>query len=369
FQLYEKHRANTWIFLTKPGVDDSLYRGLQNRGDRRRAKDALLEIGLNHDWIASFALNKFSGGLAKHIGRINRDPVAKAEIYVISNRDVRSLQVLDKWLEFIDTDEVLPLFEKDEREYRIPSLVDVNWDSEPVHLRDIAKDGKFLWFESAHATEEYLFVFEWLLRRNQNSLLRRIFGHLLTSYKDCVYQNPDTRALSVMVDFLKRAPFLVINFVEIGRWQSLPNTISTVLIENSNRLLQVVVLNASSMDNLIIEPFKNILAQIPHMSFQALGDLVQTISLVVRSPETALDLLTDALKLESSRIFTARPIIVRYFIKNLTGIAMEHIDEADGSQITKKDHLTLKLGPKARQVQGNLRIDTTPGVWIAAKEH
>ncbi|KAL9615082.1 MAG: hypothetical protein Q9167_000505 [Letrouitia subvulpina] len=369
FQLYEKHRANTWIFLAKPGMDDSSYRGLQNRGDRRRSKEATLEIGLNHDWIASFALNKFSGGLAKHVGRVNRDPIAAAEIYVISNRDVRSLQVLDKWLELIDTDEVLPLFEKDEREYGIPTLVDVNWDSEPGHIRDIAKNGKLLWFESARATEEYLFVFEWLLRRNQNSLLRRIFGHILTSYKDQAHQTIDTRALYVMVDFLTRAPFLVISFVEIGNWQSLPNTVSTILIENLDRLLQAVILNASSMDNLIIEPFKCILAQIPHMSFQALGDLVKTISLVVRSSETALDLLMGALELESSRILTARPLIVEYFIKNLTGIAMEHIDEAGGSQVTRKDHLTLKLGPKAGQVHGNLRIDTIAEVRVAAKDH
>ncbi|KAL8846652.1 MAG: hypothetical protein Q9198_011274, partial [Flavoplaca austrocitrina] len=63
------------------------------------------------------------------------------EVYVISNRDSASMQVLDKWLEFIDTREVMPLFEKQEQNYRMADTKDVDWTSEPEYLKRIAMDG------------------------------------------------------------------------------------------------------------------------------------------------------------------------------------------------------------------------------------
>ncbi|KAL8743212.1 MAG: hypothetical protein Q9190_004415 [Brigantiaea leucoxantha] len=225
-----------------------------------------MEIGLNHDCIASFALNKFSSGLAKHVGRVNRDPVIAAEIYVITNRDIRALQVVDKWLDFIDTGEVLPLFENEAREYNLPSIAEVDWTAEPQHIR-----------------------------------------------------------------FLDRAPFLAVTLVDVGPWDLLPASLSSVLVENSAKLLEAFVFNANKMESLVIEPFKYLLAQIPHVSKPSFSGLVETISLVVSEPEIALDLLVGALEPNSSRVLTGRPLVVRYFVNNLIGIAIEHIDEANES--------------------------------------
>ena len=78
FQLYQGQRADTWVFITRPGSDNITYQNLQNRGDKRRQRQATLDSGLNDDFVTSVALNKFSRGLQTHIGRVNRNPVMAA---------------------------------------------------------------------------------------------------------------------------------------------------------------------------------------------------------------------------------------------------------------------------------------------------
>lgn len=51
------------------------------------------------------------------------------------------MQVHDKWLEFIDTREVMSLFEKQDQIYRLADMKDVDWNSEPEYLQRIARDG------------------------------------------------------------------------------------------------------------------------------------------------------------------------------------------------------------------------------------
>lgn len=78
FQLYESKRANTWVFLSRPGSDDSTYRNEPNEGTRRRQRQATIDEGRNHDCVASIALDKYSRGLQRHVGRVNRNGILGA---------------------------------------------------------------------------------------------------------------------------------------------------------------------------------------------------------------------------------------------------------------------------------------------------
>ena len=78
FQLYQGQRGNTWVFITRPGSDNATYQSLQNRGDKRRQRQATLDVGLNRDFVTSVALDKFSRELQTHIGRVNRNTVIAA---------------------------------------------------------------------------------------------------------------------------------------------------------------------------------------------------------------------------------------------------------------------------------------------------
>ena len=78
FQLYQGQRGNTWVFITRPGSDNATYQNLQNQGDRRRQRQATVDVGINRDFVTSVALDKFSRGLQTHIGKVNRNPVLAA---------------------------------------------------------------------------------------------------------------------------------------------------------------------------------------------------------------------------------------------------------------------------------------------------
>lgn len=72
FQLYENRRAQTWIFLTRGALDDSTYRNVKDRGDRRRVKQASVDTGTNYECRASIDLGRMGRDIQRHMGRINR---------------------------------------------------------------------------------------------------------------------------------------------------------------------------------------------------------------------------------------------------------------------------------------------------------
>jgi regulator of nonsense transcripts 1 len=78
FQLFEKARRNSWVYIVKGGSDDSGYRSQETTGGWRRGRQATIDSGLNFDCRASIALDKFSKVLQKHIGRVNRNGILGA---------------------------------------------------------------------------------------------------------------------------------------------------------------------------------------------------------------------------------------------------------------------------------------------------
>jgi hypothetical protein len=78
FQLFEKQRENTWVFITRPGDNDKDYQNIQNQGDRRRKHQNVINQGTQAEICASINLGKFSRGLQMQIGRVHRSPVIAA---------------------------------------------------------------------------------------------------------------------------------------------------------------------------------------------------------------------------------------------------------------------------------------------------
>ncbi len=62
---------------------------------------------------------------------------------MISNTDIRSLQILDLWLESIDTMNVHPLFDRAPREFSIPAKADTNWSEQSNLVQQVARDRQF----------------------------------------------------------------------------------------------------------------------------------------------------------------------------------------------------------------------------------
>ena len=369
FQLYETKRANTWVFLGKPGSNEASYKGIEGTGHRRRARNATMEQGSNCDWVISIALDKFSSNLAKHVGRVKRNAVVGVEVYVISNRDTRALQVLDQWLSLIDTQEIMPLFDKSERKYALPTMSGVDWSSTPGIICDIARDAQLSKLNHLQKPEELIDLLEWLLNHGQKAMLRKVFEHLLSSTMDSLGQNSKAFIVETMVDFLQKQPPLVISFKRLGSWAQLPMPIRRILNGRATDLLKAIIAAANDMQTLVVKPFQYVLDQISHMSLLSFSSLAEDISLMINSSDIALDLLMGCLEPHGARLLTARPKIVQYFIKNCIGIAIEHSDEANESQSVREDMLSLKLDGKTGLVTSHVRIDSHASIRFSANDH
>ena len=50
------------------------------------------------------------------------------------------MHVLDEWLNYVDTEEVLPLFEKLDKDYSVPKLGSVDWQEYSEKVVDVVRD-------------------------------------------------------------------------------------------------------------------------------------------------------------------------------------------------------------------------------------
>ncbi|KAK3937348.1 RNA dependent RNA polymerase-domain-containing protein [Diplogelasinospora grovesii] len=374
FQLFENQRANSWVYIARPGSDDSDYRNTLDAGDRRRQRQATIDRGINFDVRASIALDKFSKGLQTHIGRVNRAEVSAAEIYIISNRDVKSMQTLDLWLEYIQTGERLPLFQQDPKEYAIAKPEDILSSLSPRYLVEIVEHQNVAALGDLQSVDEFLTVFDLLLETDKKGFLLKCFDHFLGDMHLHLLPAEGLRrsVLQAMIDFVRKAPFLAISF---GRQrENLPEDLVTMIEVSAEQILRGFILSANEAENLVVQPFRSMLAKVPSgtMSLHSFAGLVELISLTVRSPEVALDILLECLEPESIRVLPpGQPEeVVRHFVRNMIAISLDHIGEASeqGDKKKREDQLLdLELVTEKEEEDGcpiveiSFRIDAPGG--------
>ena len=290
------------------------------------------------------------------------------EIYVISNRDTRALQILDLWLDFIETEEVLPLFEKRAREYAVHTLSNTDWSAVPHDIAAIARNGKFATFETFENLEQYTETLQWLLERNEKGQLLRAYDYLLKMLNAGFGLVDPDELLHSLIQFTNNAPYLSIAFVRIGDWSSLSNKLQSDLISFAADLLEKITLSVSTVLDLAVEPFKFVLSQITYLTLEGLGKICEKIALTVHVPEIALDLLLGALEPECSRLLVGRPRAAQHFFRSMSGIAIDHIDEASQSRISP-ELFDLKRTRKEQLVRSNMRIDAPSSTPFRIQDH
>ncbi|KXS97624.1 hypothetical protein AC578_5741 [Pseudocercospora eumusae] len=370
FQLYESKRANTFVFLTKGPVDSSSYRDTTMRGEQRRQKQKTLDDGVNFECRASIALQKISAQVQKHVGRLNRAGVLAAEIYVISNRDVQSMRYLDRWLHFIDTEEKLPNFEPISQEYRIPTVSDIERSTIPEKIARIVWDQDFQAVEQLTTAGEVTRTLQLLYSTAQMSTLQFTYSRLIESVtgKDGPAQLCMLRSL---LNFLPTAAFLTQSLLDSELWkthrQSLEDESSAIALE----LLPEFARLSHHLSAFVKLPFQLVLRNIKQLSVQQLTDLCEIIALTVPDVELALDLLLESLEPEISRILIGRPLEISQCIKQLIGITIEHVEEANSNKKFLDSHLRLVHDGSSdgfAVVKTLLRIDS-PSTTLKTGDH
>lgn len=350
FQLFEGQRGNTWIFINRGPSDDSSYRAAETVRDRRKQRQATLDEGTNFDFRASIALDKFSRNLQRHVGRVNRNGVAAAEIYVISNRDVRSMRNLDLWLQHVDTDTVLPLFDDEVEEYTIPGIKDVSWETEPAFIAEIVHRRNLPALRELRSPDLFRQLFSWLRERDQTPVLLQCYDYLLSNISS---RDPSkamrlepVEILRTMLGFLNQAPFLAISFgrmlpIEVADEKT--EELATTLEAYAFEVMRAYILSANDTQEMVVAPLKSYLARVRGLTLHQFANLVGLVSLTVRRPEVAMDILLECLEAESARLLSGRPAVLQHFVRNAIAIALDHIDEASEQSKTRKDLLQLKL--------------------------
>nr|RBQ95109.1 hypothetical protein FVER53263_05746 [Fusarium verticillioides] len=364
FQLFEKQRNSTWVFIDRPGNNDQGYCDEKNKGDRRRKMQAVVGRGEQAEVTASIALDKFSKGLQTHIGKVNGSPITAAEIYVISNRDVASMRNLDLWLEQIDTTETMPLFSEEPKDYSVPSLTDVLSPSDPSWLIEIVKGNDMSALTRLESLEQYQKVFKLARETSDKQFLMRCFEYILSNIEKVIVDHKEL--LNAMLQVLTTEPTLAITFIPfLSSSRSGKNPDLVVLLEAS--LLPIVrafILSANSMGQLILEPLKSIFSAITPgcLSLLDLATLLELTSLTIRSTDLALDIFLDCLQPNASHFMVTDPKITNHLLRNMISIATDHIEEAGNVAKRLQGLYELKLSPKDKKgnlIEIDFRIDAT----------
>ncbi|KAF5685686.1 NAM7-nonsense-mediated mRNA decay [Fusarium circinatum] len=364
FQLFEKQRGNSWVFICRPGNNDQDYSNVQNKGDRRRNRQEVVDRGEQAEIIASIALGKFSRGLQTHIGRVNRSPITAAEIYVISNRDVASMRNLDLWLEQIDTTETMPLFSEEPRDYSVLSLRNTLSHSDPSWLVDIVRGNDISALTQLESVEHYQQVFQLARKAGDKQFLVRCFKDILSNMVKAAVDSKDL--LNAMLQVLAVEPTLAITltpFLASSRSDKKPDLV--ILLEASLLpILRAFILSANTMGQLILEPFKSILSAITpgSLSLVDLATLLELAALTIRSTDLALDLFLVCLQPNVSRFMVSDTKVTDYLLRNMIAIALDHVEEAGNVAKRQQGLYELRLSPKDKKenlVEIDFRIDTT----------
>ncbi len=266
----------------------------------------------------------------------------------------------------------MPLFDNQAKEYELSTASTVDWSSESDYLREIVRDHDFSPFHTFDSLGTFTSVFQWLWQRQERTLLRRIFLYLLgllpVEVPEMGVSFP--KLVSTMIAFTSTtAAALATTFTTVERWSDLEPLLRKTMTDGAPKLLLALVTAAEEAQELVVEPFRQILRQAPHLSLNAFAELVKLIALTVRSPDVALDLLLGSLEPESARLLESRPGVVQHFVKNLIGLALDHIDEVKDVRSSEDGLLDLKRDSKDRMVSARLRIDAHSSRPLQLSDH
>jgi len=291
---------------------------------------------------------------------------------VISNRDVASMNVLDQWLHYIDTEEVLPLFENEELDYKVPRLEALDWENLPDLLRCVCRDNNLSSLRHVTDIEEMESILDLLKEHNEKTRLRDVFCHLLSLEAGAMLHIGGQLVASALLHYLPDATYLTPAFFQSQTWKSHKPAIEDDLVPLAPVIAKGLILAANELGGFIRQPFSTLLRELKNLSLQNFAELVELIALTVRSPEAALDLLLEVLDPETPRLLVGRPTATRQFTSSLFGIALDHIDEASNNKKAEQESIRVELEDRKDGytiVKSILRVDSAMSGTLKVGDH
>jgi hypothetical protein len=251
------------------------------------------------------------------------------------------MHVLDEWLHYVDTEEVLPLFEKLELDYKVAKLDAVSWDDQLEFIRNICRDNNLASLRHVQSIAEIRELLDLLKKHNEKLRLRDVFCHILSLEAASELPFPGQDVASTLLRYLPNTAYLTSTFFQSQTWKTHKPTIETELVVLAPVIAKELILLANELGGFVRQPLSTLLYEVKRVSLQSFAELVELVALTIRSPEVALGLLLEVFDPETSRLLVARPTTIRQFTSSLFGLALDHIDEA--ANTVKPGQESIKL--------------------------
>jgi hypothetical protein len=213
---------------------------------------------------------------------------------VISNRDTDSMRVLDEWLNFQDTDSVLPLFEKPDKAYDIPKLSSTNWVNHSELVVAVVRDKDFANLQNM-TLPELSTILGLFNDHGEKKMLLDTFSHILALEESSSLLLNRAHVASSLLDFLPNAVYLIPSFLQSQTWTTHKASLEENLIHQAFTLLKNLILSEEEMGTFIRRPIQILLEELKSISLREFAEIVELASLTVRSSDSALDLFLGVL--------------------------------------------------------------------------
>ena len=285
---------------------------------------------------------------------------------------MQALRALDLWLESVDTLEVLPNFPDEKPEYRLATVSDINWKQHGGLLSQVVRDREFHRLIEA-STVQIVELLQFCWQYNLNDIIPEVYGRLLKPVGEPPLPRCRAETANELIEFLRYRPTLAIHFARLCPWNRLPDEFAQQLQLQAFGLLRAMLLSANKMGVLVVHHLKAILQENVSLSLMAAKDLLETATLVVKSPELLLTISMECQDVLSKTIKDLDDESISYFLRNMYGIALDHSEEADETQGVAPGFWTLKpqegITGKTLLITSRRRVDAPKLSRLAVGDH
>ncbi|KAH7343653.1 RNA dependent RNA polymerase-domain-containing protein [Rhizoctonia solani] len=349
FQLFERHRANTFIFL-------------QFATEHSRK-----------DVNASIALQKISDRVQRQIGRVQKAQVETIEIHVVSNRDRIAQEYFDLRFSHVQTEKMLPRFEREIKTYMPKSVKDLreriddeSWAKKQIRELFFLEPLDFL--EEIRAVEDF----------KLEEFLQLAWTHNAHQYAFYVFEVMSSRAsedrekLGNIQHWLGVDPAMVYALLKIYMEQ---NEDSNIFRELDEVIIRSIVTSANAYSISAPMTIERLRPAVNGLTFQEFSEIMWLTACSVRSLTLAADIL--ATLTETRAEVSSQSPALEYAHRHLWAVCLDRAEDADSEcpcddagrprrQKKAPPKVPLKATDEERVIDAQVRVDSPSHVRLHA---
>ncbi|CAE6466866.1 unnamed protein product [Rhizoctonia solani] len=336
FQLFERHRANTFIFL-KFATEYS-----------------------RKDVNASIALQNISENVRRQIGIIRGTQVETLEIHVVSNRDKVAQEYFDLRFSHVQTENVLPRFEREIKTYIPKSVKDLRTSWANEQIRELFSLEPLDFLEEIKAVEDV----------KLEDFLQLAWTHNAHAYAFYVFEvmasraSEDRNKLGSLQHWLRIDPAMVYALLKVYMEQ---DEDSNVFRELDEVIVRSIISSANTYSISAPMTIERLCPAINALTFREFSEVMWLTACSVRSLTLAADILATLTEVRAT--VSSQSPSLEYAHRHLWAVCLDRAEDADSEcpcddsgrprrQKQAPPKVPLKATDKECVVDAQVRVDS-----------